>query len=84
MDNQTISALSTTDSEVFADCESFLTDLSANDESMIAGGFHGYHGYRSYRSYHPPRRYYYKFYKRRYYYKRHYHRKSGGGTILAR
>ncbi len=38
MDNQTISALPTTDSEVFADCESFLTDLSANDESMIAGG----------------------------------------------
>ena len=38
MDNQTISALPTIDSEVFADCESFLTDLSANDESMIAGG----------------------------------------------
>ena len=38
MDNPKILDLPTTGSELFADCESFLQDLSLEDESMIAGG----------------------------------------------
>ena len=38
MDNPKILDLPTTGSELFADCESFLADLSLEDESMIAGG----------------------------------------------
>ncbi len=66
MDNQTISAVPTTDSEVFADCESFLTDLSANDESMIAGGLRLITIGRYYKSkrYRKHRRYHYRYYYR--------------------
>ena len=38
MDNPKILDLPATGSELFADCESFLADLSLEDESMIAGG----------------------------------------------
>ena len=38
MNDQEVLNIPSTDSGVFADCESFLTDLSTNKESMIAGG----------------------------------------------
>ncbi len=83
MDNQTISALPTTDSEVFADCESFLTDLSANDESMIAGG-----GYARRRTIHDLKkellkRYYFRYFRKynKYsYYPRRHHKTTGSTT----
>ena len=80
MDNQTISAVPTTDSEVFADCESFLTDLSANDESMIAGGIYLHRSYAKFRF-----KEYYRYRRRRYHYRYYYrHSKSNrrrGRTI---
>ena len=71
MNNQTISDIQTIEPDVFASCESFLTNLSANDESIIAGGHHKWH-----RHWHCHYRYYYrhgKYYKHKKCHK-HYHK----------